>query len=111
MVKGSRDWYLIHLVEKTINEVTGFPNPSCLPVPLNLLRDEESELLEIFEDSVVGSRDPVHEGWEHIVCLEKQGSFFLFPSLPPSLPPFLPPYLLFFLQIFSLSLVSLELYM
>ena len=47
-------------------------------MPLNLLSDEESELLEIFEDSVVGTRDPVHEGWEHIVCLERQGSIYLF---------------------------------
>lgn len=28
MVKGSRGWYLIHLVEEIINEVTGFSSLS-----------------------------------------------------------------------------------
>lgn len=63
-------------------------------MPLNLLRDEEPELLEIFEDSVVGTRDPVHEGWEHVVCLERQGSF-----------------LFLFKKMVLLSMANLELYM
>lgn len=61
--------HLIHLIQKAINEIAGLPRLPRLPVPLDLLGDEDPKLREVSEDSVVRTREPVQDGGENVVHL------------------------------------------
>lgn len=61
--------HLIHLIQKAINEIAGLPRLPRLPVPLDLLGDEDPKLREVSEDSVVRAREPVQDGGENVVHL------------------------------------------
>lgn len=68
-VQGSWGMHLIHLIQEAVDEITGLPRLPSPPVPLDLLRNEDTKLLKVLEDSMMWARDPVQEGGENVVHL------------------------------------------